>query len=55
MRKRGIRLAFVARLGFFCSSVIISKDERTDKRTLLQKGEKKKVKRRSHTFEEEKE
>jgi len=34
---------------FFC------KDERTDKRTLLQKGEKKKVKRRSHTFEEEKE
>ena len=54
MRKRGIQISFVARLGFFCSSVIISKDERTDKRT-PQKGEKKKVKRRSHTFEEEKE
>jgi len=37
---------------FFCC---YCKDERTDKRTLLQKGEKKKVKRRSHTFEEEKE
>jgi len=36
---------------FFC---YYCKDERTDKRT-PQKGEKKKVKRRSHTFEEEKE